>query len=135
MNLLVFLMAPIQLSVSLVTSNKPPITFEPILFPGYIVPNGFLDRNRESHALWFYYLHARGTWENNVQNNPWVYEGDLDPGFNFRQLFNSIALIYGVEHSAMAKCWPMIDLQCLALQLPTLPDEERYRFNRAIILN
>lgn len=116
-------------------SNKTDITFEPILFVGYIMPNGFLDRSRESHALWFYYLHARRTWEEFVQHDPIVYEGELDPGFNFRQLFESTARMYGVRPESMAKCWGMIDMQCRALQLPKLPDEERYRFDRAIVLN
>lgn len=115
--------------------NRDAIQFEPILFPGYIAPNGFLDRSRESHALWFYYIHARRTWEEFVEHAPIVYEGELDPGFDFRQLFISVARMYGVRPESMAQCWSMIDLQCRALQLPTLPNEERYRFDRAIVLN
>ena len=99
----------------------------PPLYVDMVAPRGFLDQYRESHALWYYYTLARKAYEEIIAD-PIVLEGDRDPTANFRQLFTSIAKLYGVQPEAMAKCWPQIDMQCFALNLPKLPDEERYRF-------
>lgn len=109
------------------------IKFDPPYFMGYIYPNGNLDSFPETHALWNYYLAARGTYERTVVD-PLVLEGQKDPVGNYRQLFESIATMYGVTPSQMAKCWQMIDNQCDYLRLPKLPNEERYRFDRIDII-
>ena len=110
------------------------LTFQPPLFPQIMVPNGFLDQHRETHALWYYYLCARQTYEQ-VVVDPIVYEGHKDPEGNYRELFKNIAKIYNVQPENMANCWPQIDMQCLASKLPKLPDEERYRFSGKTVLS
>ncbi len=101
----------------------------PPFFLGYMQPKGYLDSSREAHALWNYYLCARNAYETHIKNVI-VFEGEKDPKVNFQQLFTSIAEMYGVQPEAMAKCWDMIDAQCLAIDLPKLPNKEYYRFNR-----
>lgn len=105
------------------------IDLNPPFFLGYQQPYGFLDSSREAHGLWNYYLCARNAYETH-NFDVIVLEGEKDPEVNFQQLFTSMAQIYGVQPEAMAKCWKMIDLQCVSINLPKLPDEERYRFNR-----
>lgn len=99
----------------------------PIRFSQLEAPNGYLDDYVESHALWYYYLCARQTWEN-VTRDPMAYEGELDSGANYRQLFESIARLYCVDPEHMVKCWLQVDKQAELLNLPKLPNEERYRF-------
>jgi hypothetical protein len=108
------------------------IKFEVPLFPELIQPNGFLDRSREAHALWFYYTRARLAFETHLEPIVIQRVGDLptaDPEVNYRQLFTSVAQMYGVKPEAMAKCWDMVDMQCAALKLPPLPDKDKYRHN------
>lgn len=105
----------------------------PPFFTGYIQPRGYFDTSREVHGLWNYYLCARNTYETHVVDIITL-EGEKDSSVNFRQLFTSISLMYGVQPEAMAKCWDMIDKQCEYLELPQLPNEERYRFDRSIIM-
>lgn len=105
----------------------------PPFFTGYIQPNGYLDASREAHGLWNYYLCARNTYETHVIDAV-VFEGEADATTNFKQLFMSVAQMYGVQPEAMAKCWNMVDRQCEYLELPQLPNEERYRFDRTIII-
>lgn len=109
-------------------NNKARFSKEPIVFHELVIPNGFLDEYLETHALWYYYLCARKTWEDKVDSLI-VLEGDDDPTVNFKQLFTTIAFLYDVNPENMANCWPQVDMQCEALNLPQLPKEERYRFN------
>lgn len=93
------------------------------------IPVGFLDPHPACHALWRYYLSARQTWETHVKDVI-VLEGEKDPAYDFKQLFTSIAQAYGVQPEHMVKFWPNVDMQCVSLALPKLPDEDQYRFNR-----
>ena len=106
------------------------------MFADYIKPLGVFTHDIHCHALFYYYLHARRTYEENVLNGPAnVYEGDLDSGFNFEQLFSSVASLYGVDQDAMAGWWPLIDEQCLLSGLPLMPEGWKYRFHSVILLN
>ena len=113
-------------------SNLP---FKPAipLFLGYMQPHGYLDQHRESHALWYYYLTARNVYETHIEDIV-VLEGDVDPPYNFRQLFTSVARMYGVQPEGMGKCWLLVDKQCDLLGLPRMPEGERYRFDSKIQL-
>ena len=102
------------------------------IFGAYQTPFGFLSRERACHALMYYALIARRTYEDVVLDKQIVYEGHLDDTANFRQQFTSIAMLYDVTPEEMAKHWPAVNMQFDALELPQLPDEERYRFNRPI---
>jgi len=116
--------------------NKPiaKCQMEAPIYSELLAPQGFLELTRESHALWFYYTAARNAYDTLVVD-PIVMEGEKDPTTNFRQLFISTARLYNVEPEAMAKCWPQINMQCLALGFPELPDEERYRFDNRLTIN
>ena len=106
----------------------------PPFFTNYIQPNGYLDTSREAHGLWNYYICARNAYETHVHETAILFEGEKNPVTNFRQLFTSMAEMYGVQPEAMAKCWDMVDKQCEYIELPRLPDEEQYRFNRTPII-
>lgn len=114
--------------------NDNNINFNVPFYMAYIAPYGYLDASRESHALWNYYTKARATYERLVKD-PIVLEGQKDNEPNFQQLFTSIARMYRVEPQAMGKCWDLVDAQCDALQIPRMPDEDRFRFtNRKVII-
>ena len=98
------------------------------IFEQYIIPNGLFTPNPVEHALFFYYVNARRTYEEHVLDAPIVMEGDSDPEYNFHELFNSIAGLYGVKPEEMIQAWSIIDRQCEAINLPLLPDEYQYRF-------
>ena len=108
--------------------KKYNVIYDPPLFVGYMQPDGFLDQHRESHALFYYNLIAHNTYEEHVRDSLKL-EGELEVQPNFRAIFESLATLYGVQPEAMAKCWDMVDMQCQVLNIPTLPDEARYRFN------
>ena len=109
--------------------DKPgKLIFRVPAFDAYNIPEGYLARDAACHGLWYYYLIARKNYEKEVLD-PIVYEGERDPEPNFKQLFSSIALAYGVQPEQMAHYWKHVDMQCWALHLPKLPDEEKYRFN------
>lgn len=105
------------------------LKFDTPRFFDYAPPNGFLPYDAPNNALFYYYLLARKAYEEIILD-PLVLEGERDPEANFRQLFTSVAIAYGVKPEEMAKCWHNVDMQCHALDMPLLPDEERYRFNR-----
>jgi len=104
------------------------------IFEDMIHPKGHLDWSMEAHALMFYYLNAMRAYELYEISNPIVYEGHDDPRCNYKQLFLSIASLYGVDPNKMNNYWPMIDMQCTTMGLPTLPQETKYRYSHIIQL-
>lgn len=104
-------------------------------FEAYIPPLGYLPRDLEAHALFFYYLNARRTYEEHIKEIHLAYEGDKDSEFNFQQLFESIAFLFGVAKEKMANYWDVVDAQCGLLNLPKLPNEGKYRFNGIILVH
>lgn len=91
---------------------------------------GHLDDKPEVHALWFYYTVARLAFEQVEQG----FEIQLDlqqqsTQTYYRQQFESAALAYNVNPNEMCKYWDQIDRQCTAMNLPRLPEGERFRFN------
>jgi len=111
------------------TMKKPiNIVFQPPTFRQYEPPDGCLISNPACHALWYYYIVAYENYRTYVID-PIIMEGDPDPVVNFKQLFSSIALAYGVKPEKMIKFWDKIDAQCFILGIPELPDQEEYRFN------
>ena len=104
------------------------IKFTPHLFPDYVRPLGMLVEHKACHALFYYYLISRKSYEDIILD-PIVLEGEKDPEFNFHQLFKSIATAYGVEPEQMIKFWANVDAQCAMLQLPKLPEGDCFRFD------
>lgn len=98
------------------------------IFENYIMPHGLLTPDPVEHALFYYYVNARRTYEEHVMDKPVQYDDESDPEFNFRELFTSIAGLYDVNPEHMVNAWDTIDRQCDLLQLPKMPDEYQYRF-------
>lgn len=112
----------------MVDKNITTIAFTPPTFRAYEQPHGWLLHDQACHALWYYYVVAFNNYREHI-HDPIVLEGDKDQVTNFRQLFMSIAIAYGVEPERMVKFWLNVDMQCRALYLPRLPDEDKYRFH------
>ena len=98
------------------------------IFEMYVMPHGLLTSNPIEHALFFYYVNARRTYEEHVLDTPISMEGDSDPAYDFRSLLISIAGLYGVKPDEMVNAWDVIDRQCDLLELPKMPNEYQYRF-------
>lgn len=99
-------------------------------FPQYLEPHGLLVDDRACYALFYYYLLGRKAYENSLGiGDEIVYEGKLDPQYNFIQLFKTIAMIYGVSEERMVHFWPQVDLTCVLNRLPKMPHGDKYRFN------
>jgi hypothetical protein len=112
------------------TKKSARVAYQAPRFDAYLAPHGYFVDDPACHALFRYYLAARQNFENEHKGGKLVYEGNLDPKYNYVQLFRSVAQWYGVTPERMTKFWSNIDMQCRLLQLPLMPDEERYRFNR-----
>jgi len=93
------------------------------VFTQYIAPNGGLDSQKETHALFYYYLLARKAYEE--EKDAIVYEGDKDPEFNHMQILKSVARWYTVDVHHMVNAWKAVDLNCLMHDLPKLPNKYR----------
>lgn len=120
---------------NLIDILPPGQQIELTIFADYIKPNGVFTHEIETHALFYYYLIARRTYEENVLVERIVLEGDKDLQVNFQQMFESVASMYGIDPSAMSRRWEIIDQQCLLKELPLLPNEDKYRHNAIIRLN
>lgn len=105
------------------------ISFESKRFDAYLAPEGYLVDEPGCHALFYYYLLARKTLEE-TELDPIVYADEAYPTSNFKQLFSSIALMYGLQPEQMLPFWVNVDMQCHLLDLPKLPDVDRLRFNK-----
>lgn len=101
----------------------------PILFLQYQQPFGYLSPVRESHGLWFYYVHARRNYEEEVQGVRIECEGERSLLYNYHQFLTSVCKMYGTTIERITNYWPEIDMQCTVLELPKLPNIEKYRFN------
>jgi hypothetical protein len=112
------------------TKRTVAVALTGIYFEDMVIPKGFLAQDKACHALWYYYVVARRNYEEEFKGERIVYEGEPDQQYNYRQLFNSIATIYGTTPERMVHFWKNVDMQAAILELPALPDEERYRFNR-----
>lgn len=92
----------------------------------------FLCVDSACHGCFYYAITARNAYELVVKGYDRQYDDDniLWNRAKFRQMFESCAFMYGSSPEAMAKHWDCIGMQFAGLELPMLPDEERYRFNR-----
>ena len=102
------------------------------IFEQYIMPYGLFTPDPVEHALFYYYLNARYTYEKYILNTPIIMEDEIDPSYNFHGLFTSVAALYGVEPEKMVNAWTVIDKQCDILKTPKLPNEYRYRFTDSL---
>ena len=111
------------------------IKFQITLFIDYQKPNGFLSPCRAAHGLFFYAVNARRTYEEFELGTRTEFVGNLSMQPNYRQSFESIAAMYGVNPDEMAKYWDEVDMQFVALDIPQVPKEEKYRLNRTPMVN
>lgn len=95
------------------------------LFPNYIIPNGGLTNERESHALFYYYILAMQMYDK--EKNQVVFEGDADYVGQYRQVFLNVARLYNVRPENMVNAWASVDTTCYMHKMPMLPQEQKYR--------
>jgi len=105
------------------------VQWEPRLFMDYVKPKGWLEKDTTCHGLFFYYLMAQKAYEDNIKD-PVFLEGHKDLEVNFKQLFTSIARLYGTKPEKMIRFWSNVEMQCAVLKLPKLA--EQYKFNSEI---
>lgn len=91
------------------------IRLQPITFDAYNQPNGWLTRDLPCHGLFYYALIAKNTYEQ-IVDDP-VLVGEKDPHADFRQLFKSVAFLYGCEPERMANYWHNVRMQFRELDL------------------
>lgn len=119
----------------LLQSLKRNQTVDLLFFEDYLIDNGgYLTWDIECHALFWYYLNARLTYEKFCKEEQIVYEGEQESNTNFPQLWKSIAQQYNIDPYKMCNYWDLVDRQCVLLGLPLLPDLDKYRFNHPLIL-
>jgi hypothetical protein len=87
-------------------------------------PHGWLLPDMACHALMRYAMLARVNYDR--QNETIKYEDEPDEVFNYKQLFLSIATIYGVAPENMIKYWRNIDMQFNAMGAQKIPDHLRF---------
>ena len=100
--------------------NMKNLDLEIPLFLAYQKPNGFLCPERQCHGLFYYFLVASNARERELDGI--VLEGQEDPKTNYRQLFTTIANLYGSSPENMNNHWQCVDMQALALKLPKMND-------------
>lgn len=106
-------------------SKKGDFDFHLPMFPDLQAPDGFLTRDKECHALWYYFSMAICNYKDEAEKTM-RYEGDQTV-FNYHQLFKSVATLYNVDPNKMQNFWPAIDLQCMKMKLTQLPRDDKYR--------
>lgn len=105
------------------------VKFEMPEFKEYNIPRGWLQPDRACHALWRYYLSARNAYED-IEVDQITLVGNPDQTVNYQQLLTSTATAYGVAPEEMVKYWTSVDMQCHLLDLPKMPMNDKYRFNK-----
>jgi len=107
------------------------VVFEPQLFPDFTMPNGYLNKHHACQALWKYatlviYI------EYQQSDAVLKYEGDWPMDIkDYKQLFTSIATMYGVQPEEMIKFWVNVDMQ-LKIMGSKLRVPEEHRYNKAV---
>ncbi len=95
------------------------------LFPDYIIPNGGLTNERESHALFYYYILAMQMYDR--EKHQIVFEGDADYLPDYHQVFLNVARLYGLRPDNMVNAWPSVDVTCEMHGMPKMPHGVEYR--------
>lgn len=121
--------------MTILTLKDGSLTLNAPVFVKYTkAKGGFLCDHEACHALMYYALLGRRAYEENILGDGIQYEGIPDNETNFPQLLRSISDLYGVKPEQMTKHWKEVEAQFVFLNLPMLPEEERYRFNTRIEL-
>lgn len=102
------------------------ISFTPFFFEDLIAPNGFLSRDRECHACWYFYLLAQKCKETVgesiedqtiLESEPWMTK-------KYPEIRRSVQLLYGLQSPGdIDPYWPAVRLQAKTLGLPEPANE------------
>ncbi len=118
----------------LIEDSDKNIVFMPDM-PKFLPPQYVLLLNTSAcQALWWYYVNAKRTYDNNIATSHQVYEDEKDHSYNFKLLYYSTMRLYGADPEIATSYWPVIDAQAIKLGLPLLMDNPVYRHNGRIIL-
>lgn len=95
------------------------MVLNPIVFEAYNEPQGFLVPDFGCHGLMYYSLIGKSSYEQVTAST--VLIGDRDPHADFRQLFKSVSVLYGVEPEDMFSYWTLVLAQWNRLELTPPP--------------
>lgn len=94
---------------------------------------GFIVADPACHALLHYAMMMKENLKNHKDPNEIKLEASTDQDINHRQVWKSIALMYGVEPEEMVKYWPNVTATLLANASEDLP--ERYKMRQVAEIN
>jgi hypothetical protein len=107
---------------------KYKVRYDPPAFTGHTQPHGALAPHPACQALWYYYLLAKKQLE--LSKETIILEGTTHYPPVYKDLFNSVRLMYNVKPEQMIKFWKHIDRQCEIMDFPSLPQNDSIRFDK-----
>lgn len=112
--------------VKVVTDSKGrPFIMQSFSFNSLTTPNGWLDPHPACQGLWYYTLLIKG--QRLEELDPMQYDDVWPPRVQHaKELFKSIAMMYGVSPETMLKFWPRVDMQCVAMKSPKVHADLRH---------
>ena len=112
--------------VSIITDSKGrPIIMQAFSFNELTRPNGFLDPHPGCQGLWYYCVLIKG--QRLEELDPLQYDDVWPPRVTMsKELFTSIALMYGIAPEVMVKFWPHVDMQCTMMGSPKVHADLRH---------
>lgn len=85
-----------------------------------------LEHTVECMALFYYAQKAAEAYKNETTGIQ--YEGNPDNTYDYRQLYLTVAYLYGANPETMLNYWPIVAKQCRIKGYSIPPDELKYRF-------
>ena len=104
------------------------VQWSPVIFPQLTQPMGFLPKDKEAQALWFYFCCAISNMKDEKEKIRMTTDGKSEESvFNYHGLYMSVAMLYASDPHKMQNYWPAVDMQATKMGLTKLPKEDKYR--------
>src|SRR5690349_9960233 len=95
-------------------------------FRDFEMPNGFLARDPACHALWYYCGLIRRQINESNETIRYDNEGPVVPERHAKNLFETVAFLYGVAPEKMLQFWTNVDLQMAQMGADKMPAWSRF---------
>lgn len=104
------------------------INFDVPIFSALNAPKGFLNSDLACHALWYYATLTKKNMEHRFKA-PQYEDEEREKDFhkNQKELFKSVATMYGVAPERMLHFWSNIDIQMTIMGGDRLPASVRFQ--------